>query len=168
MGPQVRESVLSCSNHLYWRVNCHSLLFVILCPFHGFFTYVKIFNHVHMIVPFPVMCSTCSIFSITSNACPVWRNLRENMELLLQLWQEWTCSLSCLLPLLHVQYEGTDGGKNGITVTAAKRVNMLIKFGQNWKSSLTNGYILDNLHVGKKLNYMYHYALQENYAKSSS
>jgi len=59
---------------VYWRVNCHSLLFVVLCAFHGFFIYVKIFYHVHMIVPFPVMCNICSIKSIASIACPAWRN----------------------------------------------------------------------------------------------
>jgi hypothetical protein len=90
---------------VYCRVNCHSLLFVVLCAFHGFFIHVKIFYHVHMIVPFPVMCTICSIRSI---ACPASRNCWENVELLLQLWQEWICSLSYLL---HVQYEGTDGEK---------------------------------------------------------
>jgi hypothetical protein len=53
-------------------------------------------------------------------------------------------------------------GNYGITITAVKRVTMLFKFGQNYMSNLANVYILDNLHVGKKINQVYHYALQEN------
>jgi len=35
------------------------------------------------------------ILFIASTACPVWRNLwGRGMELLLQLWRVWTCSLN--------------------------------------------------------------------------
>jgi hypothetical protein len=70
---------------------------VVVCcfwAFHGFFIYVTIFYHVHMIVPFPVMCNIYSILFIACTACPVWMNWWKNMKLLWQLWEEWTCSLN--------------------------------------------------------------------------
>lgn len=53
-------------------------------------------------------------------------------------------------------------GNYGITIIAAKRVTMLFKFCQNYMSNLSNVYTLDNLHAGRKINYVYHYALREN------
>lgn len=76
------------------------------CAFHGFFIYVTIY-HVHMIVPFPVMYNIYSTLFIACTVCPVWRNWWQNMKLVLQLGEEWTCSLNlvetdCSLTYIYI------------------------------------------------------------------